>query len=91
MKKAQGISVNVIIIAAIALLVLVVLSVIYIGRMGDWGAKTADCETNGGKCSISACGAANTNVADYPTSYSIWDCDNLAGGQAQNCCIEAGP
>ncbi|MFC1723428.1 hypothetical protein ACFL0V_04785 [Nanoarchaeota archaeon] len=34
MKKAQGLSMNVIIIAAIALLVLVILAVIFIGRMG---------------------------------------------------------
>jgi hypothetical protein len=33
-KKAQGLSMNVIIIAAIALLVLVILAVIFIGRMG---------------------------------------------------------
>ena len=37
--KAQGISVNVIIIAAIALLVLVILSVIFIGRLGGFGAE----------------------------------------------------
>lgn len=34
-KKAQGLSMNVIIIAAIALLVLVILAVIFIGRMGQ--------------------------------------------------------
>ena len=33
-KKAQGLSMNVIIIAAIALLVLVILAIIFIGRMG---------------------------------------------------------
>ena len=33
-RKAQGLSMNVIIIAAIALLVLVILAVIFIGRMG---------------------------------------------------------
>jgi hypothetical protein len=34
-RKAQGLSMNVIIIAAIALLVLVILAVIFIGRMGE--------------------------------------------------------
>jgi hypothetical protein len=33
-RKAQGLSLNVIIIAAIALLVLVILAIIFIGRMG---------------------------------------------------------
>ncbi len=37
MKKAQGISINTIIIAAIALIVLVVLIAIFTGRIGIWG------------------------------------------------------
>lgn len=49
-KKAQGISMNVIIIAAIALLVLVILSVIFIGRMGSFGEQTGACEQQGGTC-----------------------------------------
>ncbi|MBW2979888.1 hypothetical protein KY360_00545 [Candidatus Woesearchaeota archaeon] len=36
MKKGQGLSLNVIIIAAIALIVLVVLVAIFTGRMGTW-------------------------------------------------------
>ncbi|MFC1742281.1 hypothetical protein ACFL3V_07135 [Nanoarchaeota archaeon] len=57
-KKAQGLSMNVIIIAAIALLVLVILAVIFIGRMktttsgidqckGKCVASTYDCEQQG--------------------------------------------
>ncbi|HLC66646.1 MAG TPA: hypothetical protein VJK52_03320 [Candidatus Nanoarchaeia archaeon] len=38
-KKAQGISINTIIIAAIALIVLVVLVAIFTGRMGDFGRR----------------------------------------------------
>ena len=41
-KKAQGISVNIIIIAAIALIVLVVLVAIFTGRMGMFGQKIAE-------------------------------------------------
>ena len=36
MRKGQGLSLNVIIIAAIALIVLVVLVAIFTGRMGTW-------------------------------------------------------
>jgi len=54
-KKAQGISMNVIIIAAIALLVLVILSVIFIGRMGSFGKATSNCESQGGLCRQSPC------------------------------------
>jgi len=49
-KKAQGISMNVIIIAAIALLVLVILSIIFVGRMGRFGEETAACAQQGGTC-----------------------------------------
>lgn len=82
MKKAQGISVNVIIIAAIALLVLVILSVVYIGRMGEWGIQTKNCETQGGKCS-EKCGHVDYGTENYPTAYPLWNCE-VPG---EDCCI----
>ena len=84
MKKAQGISINVIIIAAIALLVLVVLSVIYIGRMGDWGTKAADCDNKGGECysitDTQTC--ASASGGKYPTKFTGFKCSGT-----QTCCI----
>ena len=62
-KKAQGISMNVIIIAAIALLVLVILSVIFIGRMGSFGRITGDCTTQGGRCLASPCNVQTPPMA----------------------------
>jgi hypothetical protein len=50
MKKAQGLSVNVIIVAALALIVLVILGVVFMGRMGLFGGQVSDCEANGGQC-----------------------------------------
>ncbi len=50
-KKAQGLSMNVIIIAAIALLVLVILAVIFIGRMGTTTRNIDQCK---GTCVSSA-------------------------------------
>lgn len=41
---------NVIIIAAIGLLVLVVLAVIFIGRAGTFAGTVQDCESKGGNC-----------------------------------------
>lgn len=79
MKKAQGISLNVIIIAAIALLVLVILSVIFMGRMGTFGTETNDCENKGGKC-LDECDE------DYPTPYSAWTCP-----EDEICCIAVSP
>ena len=86
-KKAQGISINVIIIAAIALLVLVILSVIFIGRVGIFGAKVAECENKGGKCGI-ACGDPNYGTQDYPTVMPDWNCPATADGEPQKCCIQ---
>ena len=50
MKKGQGISINMIIVAAIALLVLVVLSVIFIGKVGKTRQEIDRCETARGRC-----------------------------------------
>ncbi|MFH1589979.1 MAG: hypothetical protein ABIB43_05415 [archaeon] len=52
-KKGQGISINVIIIAAIALLVLVILAVL-IGGSGRDLAKGTKCITAGGVCQLNA-------------------------------------
>jgi flagellar basal body-associated protein FliL len=46
-RKAQGMSMNVIIIAALALLVLVILAIIFMGRMG---ATTRGIEACKGNC-----------------------------------------
>jgi hypothetical protein len=54
-KRAQGISLNTIIIAAIALLVLVIVSVIFMGRMGLFTRNSNDCLRQDGKCMDRAC------------------------------------
>ena len=82
-KKAQGISIEVIIIVAIALLVLVILAVIFVGKLGVFGVKVGECTNKGGKCTVNACGAAGTDAADYPTPID-WAC--TAAGE--HCCIK---
>lgn len=49
-KSGQGISLNTIIIAAIALLVLVVLALIFMGRISIFDDETVSCQNNGGIC-----------------------------------------
>ncbi len=49
-KKGQGISINVIIIAAIAILVLVILAVIFLGYVNKWTGDVNDCTNKGGTC-----------------------------------------
>lgn len=51
-RRGQGISINVVVIAAIALLVLVILSVLVI-RAGGGTSKAGKCETIGGVCRAS--------------------------------------
>lgn len=50
MKKAQSISINTIIIAALALLVLVIVAFIYMGGMGTLSKNKDDCLKNSGTC-----------------------------------------
>jgi len=87
-KKAQGISINAIIVAAIALIVLVVLVAIFTGRMGDWGqgvteAAKNECEgpTLNGDCvaAIDGCGA--NQVRAYGAKGCLSD---------QICCVAKG-
>ncbi len=49
-KKAQGISLNVIIIAALGLLVLVILAIIFTGRTGVFVKESDKCVVQGGRC-----------------------------------------
>ena len=85
-KKAQGLSITVIIVAVIALLVLVILALIFTGGLGQFGIKVADCENKGGKCGIE-CGQAAYGTEDYPTPFPEWKCPEIEG-QAQVCCTK---
>jgi len=81
-KKGQGISMNVIIVAAIALLVLVVLSIIFLGRTGDFGKGVADCENKGGQCESG--GDCTTDADEYNTKFPGWKCPTTTDA----CCIK---
>tara|TARA_Y100000310_G_scaffold287358_1_gene312189 strand:- start:1169 stop:1432 length:264 start_codon:yes stop_codon:yes gene_type:complete len=84
-KKGQGISINVIIVAAIALLVLVVLSVIFIGRVDIFSRKSNECASFGSNtvCADS-CGAGDAE--DFPTPHPTLSCAT----EGQSCCLKAG-
>lgn len=49
-KKAQAISINVIIIAAISLVVLVIIVMIFTGNIGKWRRSTDACVASKGVC-----------------------------------------
>ncbi len=50
MKKAQGLSLNTIIIAALVIMVLVILALVFTGQMGDFSKDTDSCTAKGGQC-----------------------------------------
>ena len=84
-KKSQGLSVNVIIIAALALAVLLVLMVIFTGGIGKTSENLGSCLTKDGKCA--------DKDGKCPDGYSIpifvaGDCKE---SKPKNlCCIRAG-
>ena len=87
-KKAQGISINVIIIAAIALAVLVILFAIFTGNIGKNVKEVNECKNKGGLCSSGAgCDSSAISGAEEGASYVLFkaqteDCGNNA------CCIK---
>lgn len=65
-KKAQGLSLNMIIVAILVLIVLVIMIFIFSGKMGDFGQKAETCQAQGGECKKDCNG---------PT-FRTEDCDN---------------
>jgi|FLOH01.1.fsa_nt_gi hypothetical protein len=82
-KKAQGISINTIIIAAIALLVLVILSVLLLRGGGNIVDGTA-CEGVGGTCA-SSCSDLSTGTNIF-TRHTTAMCET----DGDVCCVTLG-
>ena len=82
MKKAQGLSLNTIVIAAIVVLVLIVLSVIFLRGSGQFSQNVASCEVQGGRCAP-ACG----DIAYGTLDYTIQRPDISCRDQIDVCCL----
>lgn len=85
-RKAQGLSLNVIIIAAIAIIVLVIMVVIFGGRMQLFGKGVSACE---GTCSATKEGCGDR------AAIPIKNCDSDGDGQPNVegegfCCMAVG-
>lgn len=70
MKKAQGISITTIIVAAIALIVLIVLVAIFTGKLGTWGKDVGEfqkttCEAQGYSCVDGGCAENQVQVYGF--------------------------
>ncbi len=81
MKKAQSMSLNTIVIAALVILVLVVLSVIFIRNSGGFVNDVKSCTGMGGKCATT-CGDSLQGVQDYTIPRGKLNC-----GDGEICCL----
>ena len=90
MRKGQSISINTIIVAAIALAVLVVLFAIFTGRLGGFTKGVQETDTCAQKCS-----SLNMKPGDHPIDENTKSCtlgQYIAGtyvdGRYGCCCVQ---
>ncbi len=76
--KAQGMSMNVIIIAALAIIVLIILVVVMTGRFNLFGTTTRNCEAHQGFC--------RERCLDGEAAMMMTDCIDNEDGRT-TCCI----
>ena len=87
MKKAQGLSMNVIIIAALAIIVLIILVVVMAGRFNLFGSTARSCEAQAGTCKeaceageakmfFTDCADKNPNTEDHTCCIPTYSIDN---------------
>jgi hypothetical protein len=90
-KKAQGISINTIIIAAIALIVMVLVILIFTGNIRNFRKSAGSCEGNGGVCVASEDTCKDDSAAGYQgrvlSQYNEWCTDNYPS--KPYCCLTA--
>ena len=82
MKKAQGISLRTIVVAALAIIVMLVLIGIFSNKIGFFSDNAIDCASKGGTCKES-CG-----VDEIPILRTSCNFDDQVGND--NCCIPGG-
>lgn len=73
MGKAQGLSLNTIVIAALVVLVLVILAAVFMGRMSVFTGQVSDCK---GECRDDTCRQGETEISG--------ECDD----DYEVCCID---
>ena len=80
-RKAQAISINTIVVAAIALIVLVVIIAIFGGRIKIFSSGAQDCGTQGGECKAD-CAAYGESQGGIYTNVPGTNCE-----PDRKCCI----
>jgi len=90
MKKAQSISINTIVVAAIALIVMVLIMMIFTGNMSRFKRNTDSCENNGGRC-IAEDTADEECAPPYGRLRTDYVCYKGADiDKTKTCCVSAG-
>ncbi len=84
-SKGQGMSINVIVIAALALTVLVVLSFLLISRATNVNTETKSCENAGGVCTSRGIGVSPQAACGSKRVLS-----NECATRDQTCCLNIG-
>jgi type II secretory pathway component PulK len=69
MRKAQGISINVLIVVVLALLVIAILASIMINKLGVFSRDTGECSQRGGQCAVE-CGVGDAAATPIRVSAS---------------------
>ena len=85
-KKSQGLSLNTIIVAALALLVLIIIAMIFTGRIKLFRESSEDCVANGGRCvsdDQNAQGEYENCNDEYQQVKYQWKCP-----EDQICCLQ---
>ena len=87
-KKAQSISINTIVVAAIALFVMALLIVIFVGNITNWRKNTDSCGSNGGTC-IDADDINDDCSGTYDRVRRDYHCYNIKGDFDEDkvCCV----
>ncbi|MEK6886669.1 MAG: hypothetical protein AABW88_02445 [Nanoarchaeota archaeon] len=85
-KKGVEIALNLVIIAAISLLVLVVVAIIIFGKPVKSVQQASECATQGGMCAIK-CNNADYGTQDYQSINPTVSCPNSNTDERQVCCI----
>ena len=85
-KRGQGMPMNVIIIAAIALLVLVVLSIVFVNNISGTNKAINSCEETGGACKPAAFGCGETEK--LTTSKKCYQSGTDKVDATQICCVK---
>ena len=88
MKKSQGLSVKTIIISALALLVLVVLSIGFIEKTGEFVVETEDCTTQVGVCRLFVGETPNKGCEGSEFPHQGVSCTLSPTGKERVCCLQ---